>query len=65
MTANNIHYNTSLPPVGDFYLWLKLVDGSVIKAKRTRHIINKTDAWPVVLDSGESVTVQVTGWAYP
>lgn len=64
MTASEIHYNTSLPPVGN-WLWLKLNDDTRIKAKRTSYIQNKTDSWPVVLECGTEREVIVKGWAYP
>jgi|18_taG_2_1085343.scaffolds.fasta_scaffold38102_3 hypothetical protein len=63
MTIQDIHYNTSLPPV-DLWLQLKLRNGEVIKAKRTSYINNKTDAWPVILEDDSTRCVDVTGWAY-
>lgn len=63
MMPNDIHYNTSLPPV-DLWLWLKLRDNTTVKAKRTSYINNKTDSWPVMLEDGSKRSVDVVGWAY-
>ena len=62
---NNVQFNTNtLPPVGDFFLWLKLDTGEIIQATRRSYVQSKTSPWPVRDVRGFCYEANVVAWAY-